>query len=257
MDRPHVDYNQLAPTYDKRYSVDRLQGIEDALVEIVRSRQARAVLEAGCGTGRWLESLAPYTRLLCGIDSSVGMLQRAIGKNGLLAAAHANVLPFASGSFDFIFSVNAIHHFDNPEMFIRKAPELLVEDGALSVIGIDPRLIRRWYLYDYFHGVYEMDLRRYPSVGNIVNWMASAGFTRIDYRTVEVVDRSIEGRAILTHPLLQKQSGSQLALLSDEAYGAGLRRIECAIEEAEKDGRQLQFRAELGFPMITGMRGRN
>jgi Methylase involved in ubiquinone/menaquinone biosynthesis len=254
MDRPRVNYNQLAPTYDRRYSVDRLQGIEDALAGLVKSRQARTVLEAGCGTGRWLESLAPYTRLLCGIDSSFGMLQRAVGKNSLLAAAHANVLPFAPGSFDLIFSVNAIHHFDNPEMFIRKAPEFLTDNGALSIVGIDPRLIRRWYLYDYFHGVYEMDLRRYPSVGNIVNWMASAGFNRIDYRTVEVVEKTIEGRDILTHPLIQKESASQLALLSEESYRAGLRRMESAIEEAEKEGRQMQFRAELSFPMITGMR---
>ncbi|HUS07055.1 MAG TPA: class I SAM-dependent methyltransferase, partial [Bryobacteraceae bacterium] len=197
MDLARVDYNQIAPNYDSRYSVDRLQGIEEALDALVKLRGPERILEAGCGTGRWLESLASYSGYLCGIDSSFGMLQKAREKPGStrLSVAHANALPFRNGSFDLIFCVNAIHHFDNPEMFVLKARELLTQEGVLAIIGIDPRLIQRWYLYDYFQGVYERDLQRYPSVGKIVNWMAAAGFGRIDYRTVHTVKRRIEGRA--------------------------------------------------------------
>ena len=42
-----------------------------------------------------------------------------------------------------------------------------------------------------------------------------------------------------------------LALLSDDEYEAGLRRIEAALDRAEADNREIEFAAELPFVMIT------
>lgn len=247
-----VDYDRLAPTYEKRYSVDPLQGISDALVNLAGRSKAQRILEVGCGTGHWLRELRPHVEALYGADASLGMLRGGERSTAHLTAALANALPFKDHSFDLIFCVNAVHHFDDVRAFIGQAAELLRRPGALSITGIDPRLIRKWYFYEYFEGTYERDLRRFPSVGDVVNWMAAAGFDSIEYREVERRATSSVGRSVFADPFLNKTSNSQLALLTDAEYAAGLQRIEDAIVRADKEGGQVQFATELPFIMITG-----
>ena len=94
MDRPRVDYNQLAPTYHSRYDgPNKLDGIAQAL----RSFDARCALEVGCGTGRFLVPLRETGEQVFGVDASTGMLSQAAARLGPsnLVAARANQLPFA------------------------------------------------------------------------------------------------------------------------------------------------------------------
>jgi ubiquinone/menaquinone biosynthesis C-methylase UbiE len=257
VERPRVDYDQLAEKYDARYAVRPLEGIASALRDLVARWQPHRVLEIGCGTGRWLEEIGSRVGLIYGADPSLEMLHQASRRTGspLLLAARANALPVRRGSFDLIFCVNALHHFDDPQAFVGHAKECLVKTGVLAIVGIDPRLIHKWYLYEYFEGSYERDLLRYPSVGEIVKWMATAGFGGIDIRVVEVSSRSLTGRSVLADPFLNKESNSLLALLSDEEYAAGLRRIEDAVDCAEAEEREIVFQAKLPFVMITGSGG--
>lgn len=249
-----LDYDQLAGSYDARYDVRPLHGIAAALRDLVVPNRSQTVLEVGCGTGRWLQEIGSRVDRIYGADPSYGMLQRASRRtsSALLVAARANALPFTPGSFDLVFCVNALHHFDDPKGFVGQAKQLLVFTGVLAIIGIDPRLIQNWYLYEYFEGACERDLRRYPAVGDIVNWMAAAGFDAIEYRVVEVSNTSTSGRSVLADPFLKKDSNSLLALLSDQEYEAGLRRIETALDCAAAQGSQIRFTAELPFVMIAG-----
>ncbi len=170
-----------------------------------------------------------------------------------LVAGIAKSLPFRNRTFDLIYCVNALHHFGDPNAFIDHAPVFLRRPGTLSISGIDPRMIRKWYLYEYFAGTYERDLRRFPSVADIVNWMGAAGMDRMEYRVVETTVAMHKGRSVFSDPFLAKNSNSQLALLTDAEYAAGLQRIENVIKQAEKEEREIQFSAELPFMMITGV----
>ena len=82
--------------------------------------------------------------------------------------------------------------------------------------------------------------------------MAAAGFEEIDYRVAERWMRSIAGSAVFADPFLKKESNSLLGLLSDEQYGAGLRRIEAAVGRAEQEGREIRFDTDFDFLMIEG-----
>ena len=252
--RDVVDYDRLAPAYETRYSIDPLQGISDTLVRLASRRNAEKVLEVGCGTGHWLRELRPHVRDLYGADASLGMLHGGQHGTADLTAALANALPFRERSFDLVYCVNAVHHFGNPRAFIEGAAQLLRGPGALSLTGIDPRLISKWYFYEYFEGTYERDLRRFPAVGDLVNWMAAAGFDPIEYRVVQKRDVCSVGRSVFSDPFLKKNSNSQLALLTDAEYAAGLKRMENAIVRAEKEDGEVQFGTELPFMMITGCR---
>ncbi len=258
-----VDYDRIAPGFDRRYTVGSEQrGIAAALLAMAEARaptggaDAVRILEVGCGTGYWLASLRPATAQLYGLDLSAGMLAQARSREEQLALARGRAcqLPFADACTDLVYCVNAIHHFQRQRDFVFEARRLLRPGGTLVVTGMDPRAHRhRWYIYDYFAGTYETDLDRFPSWGTVMDWMVEAGFERIKWRPVERIEDHKVGREVFSDPFLQKDSCSQLTLLTDEGYAAGLRRIAAALSEAE--GASLTFATDLLQAMLVGRVG--
>jgi ubiquinone/menaquinone biosynthesis C-methylase UbiE len=235
-----IDYDVIAPTYDERYAVNRLDRVASALRSLTQQVGAGRILEVGCGTGRWLAELSPFARWVHGLDRSVEMLRKAKQREErfYLTRGQASQLPFPDAIFDLIFCVNALHHFDHPDAFICEAHRALRSGGALAIIGMEPpRDLERWYLYKYFEGTYEADLRRFPSAATVLDWMNEASFDRMEWRLVERIVNHKTGREILEDPFLQKQSTSQLVLLTDEAYAAGLSRMKAAWLMPRRKGR--------------------
>jgi len=170
-----------------------------------------------------------------------------------LICAHATRLPFPEAAFDLVFCVNALHHFDAPRVFISEARRLLRPGGALAVVGMDPHTGRDdWYVYDYFEGTLAADLARFPSAGTILDWMIASGFDQVERRVAEHINGHFLGREVLGDYFLQKHSTSQLALLTDEAYAAGVRRMEAALAAAEAEGETLVFPNDLSLTILIG-----
>ncbi|HYI95538.1 MAG TPA: class I SAM-dependent methyltransferase [Bryobacteraceae bacterium] len=252
MDRSKVDYNQIARTFHARYDSGGLEGIGAALEQLIRKASAKKILEAGCGTGHWIEWVRNKTvAKVFGLDASTGMLGQAAQRIGPaeLIAATANRLPLREDVFDVVFCVNAFHHFDDPSDFLAQAARLLVPGGTLAIIGIDPRTSRR-YQYEYFEGALELDLNRYPSFGQIVDGMGKVGLSNVEMRVVDAYDVSFIGEEIYRDPFLEKPSNSLMALLTDEVYAGGLRNI----AEAIAVDPLVRFRSKVDFTMITGVR---
>lgn len=250
-----VDYDRLAPTYDRRFTQGAPRGVAIALQALAGQLDARRILEVGCGTGHWLAGLGGPSRALYGLDLSSGMLGRARGRELPLRLVRgwAGQLPFAPATFDLVYCVNAIHHFQQPGPFVAEARRLLRPGGALAVVGSDPRYPGdRWYVYDYFPGTYETDLARFPSWGTVLDWMLAAGFAPVQWRLVERIVAEKVGRSVLADPFLEKSAVSQLALLSDEAYAAGLARIQAALIEAEAAGETRTFPVAFALSMLVG-----
>ncbi len=257
MSNQQVDYDCIAPGYDRRYiNGSGQRGIAEELQALTRGKER--VLEVGCGTGHWLAGLHTAAGTLVGLDLSAGMLAqaRARAEPLHLARGRACCLPFGDVCADLVYCVNAIHHFQRQRDFIFEARRLLRPHGSLVVAGSDPRAHRhRWYIYDYFPGTYETDLDRFPSWGTVLDWMIEAGFEQIEWRLVERIEDHKTGRDIFSDPFLQKDACSQLALLSDEAYAAGLRRIATALAEAEARGAPITFSTDLWQAILVGRVG--
>jgi ubiquinone/menaquinone biosynthesis C-methylase UbiE len=261
-----VNYDQVAPTYNRRFSNQKDRPIAAALIELVRESGARRVLEVGCGTGRWLADLTGNQVTspagLFGLDRSIGMLAEASEQQlGLqIVQGLAESLPFPGQSFDLVYCVNALHHFSQPDQFICQAFHLLQPGGLLAIIGMDPRNFleqfdrparARWYVYEFFEGTLETDLLRFPSWGQILDWMTGAGFEFVNLQPVETVRDTKIGAAIWSDPFLEKNSTSQLILLSDEAYQTGLDKIRSVLAKTSMANQTINFPVDLLIDMLV------
>jgi ubiquinone/menaquinone biosynthesis C-methylase UbiE len=250
-----VNYDAIAPTYNRRFAEQRRSGTLQALEELVQAIGAMRVLEVGCGSGHWLAGLGNSARQVYGLDFSAGMLAQAQQQENALELlqGRAEELPFPAGSFDLVYCVNAIHHFQRQSDFIWQARRMLRPGGALAVLGMDPHHRRNdWYVYEYFDGTFETDLARFPSWGQVLDWMIAAGFERMELRLAEEIGDPKYGPAVLEDPFLAKNSCSQLALLSDRAYEEGLCRIRRALAEAEAQGNMLVFQNTIRIHQMVG-----
>jgi ubiquinone/menaquinone biosynthesis C-methylase UbiE len=104
-------------------------------------RPAHRVLDVGCGPGSLSIRLARQCREVCGVDVTPEMIRVAQEK---LTDAAANVsfhegdacaLPFASGSFDTVMSVNALQTMDQPDAAIAEMRRVLRPGGELLLIA--------------------------------------------------------------------------------------------------------------------------
>jgi SAM-dependent methyltransferase len=252
-----VDYERVAPAYDRRYAAQSYAGVGEALASFLAGA-ARDVLEVGCGTGHWLAQMSEAGHRGVGLDASPAMLARARAATGAaLAVGAADALPFGAGRFDAVVCVNALHHFPDKRRFLAEACRVLRPGGGFLSVGMDPHDgVRGWAVYDFFPGTRETDRRRFPAPAAIRGWLAEAGFADAATTEAERMDDQVAGRAALASPFLERRGTSQLALLDDDAYAAGIRRIEAEIERAEARGEQATFAVELSLYATTARKPR-
>jgi ubiquinone/menaquinone biosynthesis C-methylase UbiE len=244
-----VEYDTVAPDYDRRFQAGGFPGVELALRRATVAAKADRVLEVGCGTGHWLAAFGVAS--VYGADRSLGMLARAAAKRQtpLLLAADAQALPFRDAAFGLVACVNALHHFPEPPAFVERAVALLRAGGGLVVIGMDPRARHdRWYLYDYFPDTRRADLERYPAHAAIRRWMRAHGLERVATRPAQRIHTLRRGADVLEDPILHRHGTSQLTLLDDAAFDRGMARIHDAIRNA----REAVFETDIVLSVTRG-----
>lgn len=119
--------------------------VESAVLRLLGDEHPARVLDAGTGTGRILELLAPHIREGLGIDSSAAML--AIARENLAKAGVKNCqlrlgdvykLPAANASFDAVVFHQVLHYLDDPLAALREAQRVLKPGGRLLIADFAP-----------------------------------------------------------------------------------------------------------------------
>ena len=104
----------------------------------------RDVLEIGCGTGLILERTAAVARRATGIDLSAGMARFSAGRKGLtVAQASATDLPFASASFDVVYSFKVLPHVPDLGAALTEIRRVLRPGGRAFVEVYNPWSLKR------------------------------------------------------------------------------------------------------------------
>ncbi|MFC1821032.1 class I SAM-dependent methyltransferase [Thermodesulfobacteriota bacterium] len=246
-----VNYNNIADVYDYRYQKSySADGIHQILQEIKLRNNIKTILEIGCGTGHWLNVFEEDTTVM-GVDPSFAMLAKAkkTESSYSLVQGSSNQLPIKNNSIDFIYCINAIHHFDYPEQFIKDCAKILNQNGIFVNICMNPHSgLDEWFIYEYFEGTLEKDLRRYPSPSDIEKWLLGAGFDEVTFQVGERLQNRIIGKDIFPLP---KDYTSQLSLLTDQQYAAGIRKMQDYVDSSYSKNVIPEFKVDISLSMVT------
>ena len=94
------------------------------------------VLEIGCGTGCDLLQFAKHGARAVGIDITPEHLRLArerVGSQAAVGQAEATDLPFADGSFDYVYSHGVLHHIDRPRLVVDEIFRVLRPGGRFNI----------------------------------------------------------------------------------------------------------------------------
>jgi SAM-dependent methyltransferase len=207
-------------------------------------------VEVGCGTGHWLADMSQYgVGQLIGLDRSARMLERArrAAPAARLIRGTAERLPWVDACVDRIYCVNALHHFSDPRAFIAECRRVLCPHGGLLTIGLDPHAgIDQWWVYDFFPGALEADRQRFHPASTVVEWLTGAGFRRPATVVAQHIVAAISYEEGLDMGLGDRGAASQLMVISDADYEAGMRRLRAERPVLQSDVRLYATTAWLG-----------
>ncbi|HOW29897.1 MAG TPA: class I SAM-dependent methyltransferase [archaeon] len=140
------------------------------LIPIVKNK---VVLDAGCGTGKYLELLQPYAKELYGVDAAKGQLEIAknkINKNIEITCSDLEKTKFKDNTFDVIYSTWALSTIlDNnkKEKVLKELLRILKKKGKLILVEND------------IGGEFETIRGRYPNITRTKgynDWVIKKGF---------------------------------------------------------------------------------
>lgn len=213
------------------------------------------VLEIGVGCGTHAQLLASRAKSFTGIDLTQFAVNcttrrlQAFGLRGNIRRMDAELMDFADGSFDFVWSWGVIHHSANTRQILQQMHRVL-RPGGTAITMVYHRNFWNYYLVSgFFRGVLGREFMRSRSLNDILQKQTDGALAR-HYTEAEW--------AALV--------GDRFGVDYSRIYGMKVEllplrrgRIKAALEAALPDslGRTLTNKAKMGTFLVTKLTRRN
>jgi ubiquinone/menaquinone biosynthesis C-methylase UbiE len=220
------DSTDIAVVYDRGrdHGPEMLQLWMNFVAACVKKQQIKTILDLGCGTGRFSESLAAhFDAEVIGIDPSIKMLDQARMKLSdrrvRYESGRGEAIPLPDNSIDLIFMSMCFHHFEDQMLAARECRRVLRE-GAITILrtGIRDRISAYPYV-EFFpesHPILEDCL---PTAAFVREVFQSAGFITAGS---DVVIQEIAPDYVTYAEKLSAGADSVLAQLSAADFRTGI-----------------------------------
>ena len=162
--------------------------VEAAIARHLTAHKILNFLDAGTGTGRMLELIAPHAGRAVGIDVSPDMLSiardrllRGNFQNAQVRLADTYRLPFSNGSggvgFDVVLFHQVLHYLDDPGAAVAEAARVMAPGARLLIADFAPHKLE--FLRDEF-----AHRRLGFSDREVEGWFSAAGLTSAGSETI-------------------------------------------------------------------------
>jgi ubiquinone/menaquinone biosynthesis C-methylase UbiE len=226
-----TDYSGIASTYDRVREMSD-QNLDLWIREIIRLGHIHgesAVLEVGCGTGRFAIALWEHTHSrVVGLDISSNMLKIAKTKpsTGQIdwIEATAETIPSADKVFDCIFMVFAMHHFKDKRRALAEIRRVLKPGGRLVIATASHGMLKKEIVFQIFPGLLRIESSRFPTIPQLRRLLSAADFINLAVHRISGYPAWLTKEAYIEW-ILQKPI-STFHLLSEKNFKEGLRRFQ-------------------------------
>lgn len=191
-----------------------------ALLDTIRMRGVRAVLDVGCGAGFPLIELADRfgpARRVVGVDPWQAAVERARAKartrglaNVEIVVGQAEEMPFEDGTFDLVVSNNGLNNVPDMRRALAECARVSRAGAELAITANLPASMRE--LYEAYEAVLRergradllprlaahVDEKRKP-LATLVRWIEEAGYHDVTAREAVFRMRFADGTALFRH----------------------------------------------------------
>ena len=205
----------------------------DVVASCSGMQRLNTILDLGCGTGRFAESLAAHFNAeVVGIDPSKKMLEQARRKlrdervRYLLGSGEA--IPLDNNSVDLIFMSMCFHHFNDPKLAARECRRVLREGGtAILRTGTRDRIPSYPYV-EFFPQSPPIMEAVLPTVAFAREIFESAGFSIV---SSDIIVQQIAPNYATYVEKIAAGADSVLAQLSPEDFQVGLEAMRASVSD--------------------------
>ena len=251
---PRVDYDAIAHLYDvaeRDYAVDPhliafLAGRRDSGPRVLRT------LDVSCGTGKQITANRERfpNVVFVGVDRFAGMLAIARRRcpDAFWVQGDGARLPLESNLFQYVSNEFAYPHVRDTPALLAEIFRVLDGGGRFVMTNIDPWAMTDWLIYRTFPEALALDRQDFVPVERFVALMYDSGFENVQVaREHRSVEKSLSEFLAFTQ---QRHRTSQMMAIDDDAYRAGVQRLEETLAAAP--GGNLTVTWELALVTITG-----
>ncbi|QLG49498.1 methyltransferase domain-containing protein [Natrinema halophilum] len=139
--RARLFYKYLSRVYDRVNPFVWTEEMRTEALSLLEFEDEMTILDLGCGTGFATEGLLDHVDEVYALDQSKHQLAQAYEKFGKRAPpvhfhrGDAERLPFATDTFDVVWSSGSIEYWPTPILALREIRRVLKPGGQVLVVG--------------------------------------------------------------------------------------------------------------------------
>lgn len=229
MNKPfEYDDTSIARVYVKGRSLPEasLRLWLDAIAEHTE-RSISAILDLGCGTGRFSEALAErFDADVVGLDPSESMLREtestSASRRVSFIVGRADSIPLEAASVSMVFMSMAYHHLTDPAEAISEMERVLQPGGYVAIRTATREDIGQAPLFEYFPTARVLEQARMPTEEGLIETLTSGGF---ELFACQAIEQLFATDWTEYHEKVSQRALSVLNLIEDEEFNAGLKEL--------------------------------
>jgi len=184
----------------------------------------RAILDLGCGTGRFSNALAAhFDAELIGVEPSTKMLEQARRKPAdrrvRYESGRGEAIPLPDSSIDLVFMSMIFHHVSDPTLLARECHRVLRQDGIAFLRGCVREQLANYPDVPFFPAMVPILERVLPPASFVRDTFEAAGFRTL---AIDVIRQEVAPSFDAHVAKIATRADSVIASLEPADFEAGM-----------------------------------